>query len=170
MCFNCVHWHSENMDGMTCTVFPDGIPDEITNNTFDHRMPFPGDGGVQFQPHPGKRAKGEDLERVQPLNTAGLELEEGGDGEAAEKGAPMDPRSRIAAIAAKVPSGRGFDCWWNPNGKVQLSWGDWAEQSDVDPVVAAMGEVVGPDNVSTDAEIASPGEDWELLTGERAKQ
>ncbi|MEO3798439.1 hypothetical protein [Nonomuraea sp. B1E8] len=31
-----------------CEAFPDGIPAEIYTGGFDHRHPWPGDGGVRF--------------------------------------------------------------------------------------------------------------------------
>jgi len=34
----------------TCAAFPDGIPTKITEERFDHRQPFPGDGGVRWEP------------------------------------------------------------------------------------------------------------------------
>lgn len=40
-------------DGPTCAAFPDGIPEPILNG-FDHRRPFPGDGGVRFVRDPDK--------------------------------------------------------------------------------------------------------------------
>lgn len=33
-----------------CEAFPAAIPDQILLNEFDHRHPFPGDGGLQFKP------------------------------------------------------------------------------------------------------------------------
>lgn len=32
-----------------CRSFPDGIPEDIYPGGFDHRLPYPGDGGVRFQ-------------------------------------------------------------------------------------------------------------------------
>jgi hypothetical protein len=31
-----------------CAAFPDGIPDEIWSEGFDHTQPFEGDGGLGF--------------------------------------------------------------------------------------------------------------------------
>lgn len=36
-------------DRLACEAFPDGIPDEILFEGFDHREPFPGDQGVRFE-------------------------------------------------------------------------------------------------------------------------
>jgi hypothetical protein len=34
----------------TCSAFPDGIPAEILDGGFDHREPYPGDGGIRYRP------------------------------------------------------------------------------------------------------------------------
>jgi hypothetical protein len=41
---------------MFCDAFPDGdgIPSEIITNEADHREPFPGDHGIQFDALPGE--------------------------------------------------------------------------------------------------------------------
>jgi len=44
-CLRCKHKRFDNK----CAAFPDRIPDEILLNEFDHREPWPGDGGVRFQ-------------------------------------------------------------------------------------------------------------------------
>lgn len=48
LCIACVHRH-----GADCTAFPDGIPEEILFEGFDHREPYPGDNGVRFEVRAG---------------------------------------------------------------------------------------------------------------------
>ncbi len=45
-CVNCKHSHHNG----TCEAFPDGIPLEILSGEHDHRVPFPGDNGIRFEP------------------------------------------------------------------------------------------------------------------------
>lgn len=46
LCDNCKHLDYN----LVCTAFPNGIPDEILIKGFDHRNPYPGDHGIQFEP------------------------------------------------------------------------------------------------------------------------
>ena len=36
--------------GPSCAAFPRGIPVEIRRGEHQHRVPFPGDGGLTYQP------------------------------------------------------------------------------------------------------------------------
>ena len=47
LCGACRHRFPDR-DG--CTAFPGGIPDDIDELGFDHRRPYPGDGGIRFEP------------------------------------------------------------------------------------------------------------------------
>lgn len=44
-CIRCKHWQGT----VKCTAF-DMIPLRIRTNEHDHRKPYPGDNGIQFEP------------------------------------------------------------------------------------------------------------------------
>ena len=45
-CTSCKHYNKD----LTCKAFPDGIPIEILDWKHDHRTPFEGDSGIQYEP------------------------------------------------------------------------------------------------------------------------
>ena len=63
-CTQCAHmdwqsvsWEETTEDGsvilfvtMACPAFPEGIPEPIGSDRFDHRRPYPGDNGIRFTP------------------------------------------------------------------------------------------------------------------------
>lgn len=56
ICHGCSHLREATSledRGATCDAFPEGIPEAILQGGFDHREPFPGDGGVRFEQEPG---------------------------------------------------------------------------------------------------------------------
>jgi hypothetical protein len=47
-CVRCKHRNLNYAGG--CAAFPDGIPEPIAMDAFDHCLPYPGDHGIQFEP------------------------------------------------------------------------------------------------------------------------
>jgi len=44
-CYGCRHYLKDEL----CSAFPAGIPLTILYNHHDHRQPYPGDNGIQFE-------------------------------------------------------------------------------------------------------------------------
>ena len=47
-CDLCKHYYNDSSG--SCDAFPEGTPDEIRMNEFDHTQPYPGDHGIRFSP------------------------------------------------------------------------------------------------------------------------
>jgi hypothetical protein len=41
-------------EGALCEAFPEGIPERIALDYFDHRDPFPGDNGIRWRSREGQ--------------------------------------------------------------------------------------------------------------------
>lgn len=52
-CRSCKHLDREKPRSKRCAAFPDGIPMEICATRRAHREPYPGDGGIVYEPIPG---------------------------------------------------------------------------------------------------------------------
>ncbi len=44
-CIICCHY----THALTCDAYPEGIPDEIISGQIDHKKPYKGDNGIQFE-------------------------------------------------------------------------------------------------------------------------
>ena len=53
LCHSCRRF-TPGWNGPTCSAFPEGIPEQIIKGGFDHRQPYPGDGGQRFVRDPDK--------------------------------------------------------------------------------------------------------------------
>lgn len=57
-CLSCSHYRSPmehpGVPDHTCDAFPDHIPNEIWGDVADHRKPYPGDHGIQWEASPGQ--------------------------------------------------------------------------------------------------------------------
>ena len=51
-CIGCRHFYAGVAGELLCVAFPEGIPEEIWEERNDHREPYPGDHGIQFEEGP----------------------------------------------------------------------------------------------------------------------
>lgn len=58
-CCFCKHLDRDSTEWV-CNAYPDGIPQSILNWDVDHRQPYRGDHGIQFEPRTRKDAENVD--------------------------------------------------------------------------------------------------------------
>lgn len=51
ICVKCKHYNKIDYEKLifSCWAYPDGIPDEIIEGEVDHKKPYKGDNGIQFE-------------------------------------------------------------------------------------------------------------------------
>lgn len=49
-CVLCRHLRVGPSGRWACAAFPDAIPADLLDGRADHRRPYPGDGGIRFEP------------------------------------------------------------------------------------------------------------------------
>jgi len=54
LCALCKHFRGVDFPHATCEAYPEGIPSAILNWEHDHRVPFPDDRGILFEPRDNK--------------------------------------------------------------------------------------------------------------------
>lgn len=69
-CALCIHFKSDIRDQNVCDAFPGGIPNEIAFGYNHHVEPWPGDGGIRFEPRPGFEDMTAEFERMDERQTA----------------------------------------------------------------------------------------------------
>lgn len=52
-CICCRHLYTDRI--RSCAAFPQGMPPAIVTEEHDHRKPYPGDNGIQFEARAGHR-------------------------------------------------------------------------------------------------------------------
>ena len=52
ICYDCKHLNEKRQDKgfWECKAYPKGIPDEIMMSEVNHKKPYKGDKGIQFEP------------------------------------------------------------------------------------------------------------------------
>ena len=51
---DCDSCRNKTDNAPTCLAFPNGIPRPLLDGDVGHKMPFPGDNGVRYEPDPAK--------------------------------------------------------------------------------------------------------------------
>lgn len=107
-CMVCVHYRSpldsddDDAPEQVCDAFPGRIPDEIWGMEYDHRQPYPGDHGIQWQSQGERPYPAEDL--VPPAGALDM---------------PAPPPALLPALlpvppVMRVGAGGGVGWGWDP--------------------------------------------------------
>jgi len=51
-CWTCRHLRLGHAGQFACAAFPRGVPTDLLEGRANHRKPYPGDGGIRYEPDP----------------------------------------------------------------------------------------------------------------------
>lgn len=49
LCADCKHYNKFDYEKLSCKAYPKGIPEKIIEGEVDHKKPYKGDNGIQFE-------------------------------------------------------------------------------------------------------------------------
>lgn len=75
LCLSGIHLTGDPVRFWTCSAFPGDIPVEMTSFEVDHRLPYDGDHGIQFEPQP-ELGESERVALYRMLNSLFAEMED----------------------------------------------------------------------------------------------
>jgi len=83
-------------------------------------------------------------------------------------------KQALMKVVKSVPKGHGFQLWLNKeDGRVIVSWGDWAEEDIYNQINPQIEKLVQKDKLTIDAEVGLPSdeprENWEELSPKGAR-
>ncbi len=87
-----------------CRAFPDGVPEDIYPNGFDHRLPYPGDKGIRFELKEGSEEFLQDYEEFVPAKQRVRDVTETSREYARKREVLLNRRTALVERLSKITS------------------------------------------------------------------